>query len=136
MEKILDSSTPDIRPAQAIVAGRTCGNKRETMAPFFVKMLRDPPTKEEGKNLGFEYLVLLCQMQAHYRTFCPKDSKKRLEMYVQAVLEGVGAGDGPAMRLRLKELEGKKETPPSTRTKKTSLVPDPDKSEESDEYLP
>jgi len=134
LERIFDPSTPNTRPAQAVAVGRTCGKKAEALAPFFVKMLRDPPSKLEGQLLGTDYLVLLCQMQAHHKTFCAKDSRKRLETYVQAVLEGVKADDAPAIRMRL---DVKRETLPNTRKSlKHARNADASLSDSSAEYKP
>jgi hypothetical protein len=96
------------KPAFVIAASRLRGLGAEFLAPYFAEMFNQAPTFEDGEALGLNDLVLLCQMQNHYKARCA-DNPALDVLYAQAVLEGVKAGDSRAFavwRLNKKRRDG------------------------------
>jgi len=75
------------RPAEAIAAGRLCGEGNGILAPYFAKMVFKAPTVEDLRVLGSDDLLLLCQLQSSYidglkESFGSTNSKRFSEGFV------------------------------------------------------
>jgi hypothetical protein len=77
-------------PAEKIVAGRITVQKPEWFIKPFLEMSQQAVTFEDGKTLGLEDLVLLCQMQFYLKSDIFRGIKHafRPEDYLLAVFVG------------------------------------------------